>query len=368
MFFGAGNALFPVMLGEAAGAATPAALLGFFIGGIVIPFLGLVAMMLYKGDYRLFFGRMGPKVGFGLFTGLILLLGPIGSIPRLITISFATLYPYLGGVDLFLYSCIACLSIFLFVLWRSQVLSILSYLLTPLLLLSLMALVFHGYFSDLPLGVGRWNNWEALFHGLEKGYSLLDLIACFLYATVVLNHLQKGCSPGAKGQRELIVKTCTAGGIAALLLTLFYIGLAQVGAKFGVLLPVGTPAEELLRLVSYEMLGSVGGIVASLAVGLACLTTAISLVVVCSQFLEKEWFKGRVSPFVAPIATLLLSLIISNLGFSGISALIEPILNVLHPPLILLCVLNILYHLFEVRSVRFPVFTTFLMSCSTYFI
>ncbi len=50
MFFGSGNLVFPITVGlESEGHYLPAAL-GILLTGVAVPFLGVLGMMLYKGD------------------------------------------------------------------------------------------------------------------------------------------------------------------------------------------------------------------------------------------------------------------------------------------------------------------------------
>ncbi len=69
----------------------------------------------------------------------------------------------------------------------------------------------------------------------------------------------------------------------------------------------------------------------------------------------------------SPIYWLLaISFAISNLGFVGIASLIRPILNWLHPALILLCLLNVLSKLYHFKPVKAPVLILFLVTLYFY--
>lgn len=54
MFFGAGNVVFPLIVGQAAQDRSLFALLGLLITGVGVPFIGLFGMTLFDGDYRAF--------------------------------------------------------------------------------------------------------------------------------------------------------------------------------------------------------------------------------------------------------------------------------------------------------------------------
>ena len=57
MFFGAGNIVFPLLVGQQAQGMTIYATLGLLLTAVIVPFSGLFAMLLFNGDYMRFFGR-----------------------------------------------------------------------------------------------------------------------------------------------------------------------------------------------------------------------------------------------------------------------------------------------------------------------
>ncbi|WP_313292443.1 branched-chain amino acid transport system II carrier protein, partial [Faecalispora jeddahensis] len=65
LFFGAGNLIFPVHMGQMAGASTPLATVGFLVTAIGLPFLGVIAVGI-SGSSGLFdlAGRVHPVYGY----------------------------------------------------------------------------------------------------------------------------------------------------------------------------------------------------------------------------------------------------------------------------------------------------------------
>ena len=55
MFFGAGNIMFPIALGLESGGSSLWAILGLIVSGILIPFVGIIVMSFFDGDYNRFF-------------------------------------------------------------------------------------------------------------------------------------------------------------------------------------------------------------------------------------------------------------------------------------------------------------------------
>src|ERR1700727_336927 len=91
MFFGAGNIIYPLAVGQYAGDKNLFAMLGLILTAAVMPIAGVIAMILFDGNYRQFFGRLGRIPGFLLALIIISLLGPLGSAPRCIALSYSTI-------------------------------------------------------------------------------------------------------------------------------------------------------------------------------------------------------------------------------------------------------------------------------------
>ena len=59
LFFGAGNAVFPILLGITEKEQLVSSFLGLTVSAIVLPCLGLVAVLFYKGSLKNFFAPLG---------------------------------------------------------------------------------------------------------------------------------------------------------------------------------------------------------------------------------------------------------------------------------------------------------------------
>src|SRR3990167_2898383 len=71
MFFGSGNLIYPLFVGTNSSGNTFYSILGFLLSAVALPFLGVIAMVLFKGDYTDFFSILGKKFGF-LFSFILL--------------------------------------------------------------------------------------------------------------------------------------------------------------------------------------------------------------------------------------------------------------------------------------------------------
>ena len=146
-------------------------------------------------------------------------------IPRLITLMHATTESYLHGISLLPFSLLITGVIFICSFKRKWLIDLLGIYLTPILLLSLTALVFFGLttassFTPDPLSLK-----ESFLLGLLEGYNTMDLIAAFLFATVIL--------PLFEEDSHRHKKFFLSSLIAASLLFITYLGLCLVSAHHG---------------------------------------------------------------------------------------------------------------------------------------
>jgi branched-chain amino acid:cation transporter, LIVCS family len=368
MFFGAGDLIWPLILGATSGDHNFFAMLGLLITGVSLPLLGLIAMMLFQGDYHAFFGRIGKFPSLVLIFVVQVILGPIGSIPRLITLSFATLKPYLGSMTLPLFSVLTCLVVLAFTIKPRKVVQILGLVLTPLLLLCLGGILIMGFLNHPAPQPVNLSDTEAFYSGIKVGYNTLDLIASFIFAPFVLSHFVVGNEEFSSKTNKLHIfnKMLKASLLAAFLLCAMYIGLTYISSYYVQFLSANVKPEERLSAISLYLLGPYGACISCIAVALACLTTAIPLTSIFADYIKKDLFRDRLNSGSSLVLTLVISSLIANLGFMGIANMLSPILQVICPGLIVLSIFNIFHKLYETRVPRFPVFATFAFSTVAY--
>ena len=103
MFFGAGNLIFPPMLGAQAGTSTAPALLGFLSTGVLLPVLAILAIAVTGRDLQDLANRGGRIFGV-VFTVLVYLsIGAFYALPRTASVSYETaIAPHLGQESLWI--------------------------------------------------------------------------------------------------------------------------------------------------------------------------------------------------------------------------------------------------------------------------
>ena len=359
MFFGAGNIVFPLALGQIAGDKNLFAISGLLITAVGMPFLGLIGMILFNGNYESFMGRMGKLPGFILILLTIALIGPLAGIPRCITLSFDNIAPFLpGAITLFGFSIAAAATIFLFAVKESNIIDILGYVLSPLLLISLGLIMVFGLIFAPAAALSSYSSSDLFMRGITTGYQTMDLLAAIFFASVVLNILREKMHPDKRSDyRHIASLAFKASIIGASLLGVVYLGMSFVSARYGMALS-SFASQQLLGAIAGQVLGRFASVVVSTAVALACLTTAITLTVVTADFIKDDLSGGMLGYRTSLLCTLGMTIIVASLKFEGIVAMIAPVLTLCYPAIIVLSALNIAYKLWNVQMVKGPVWTT----------
>lgn len=359
MFFGAGNVVFPLLVGIDTTDQNFYAILGLLITAVGVPFLGLISMTLFDGDYKTYFNRIGKVPGFIVAALIMGLIGPFGALPRCIALSYSTTEMFFPGMSLELFSLISCVVIFLLTFKKNQIVDILGYYLTPLLLLSLAIIIVKGIIFSPSSPASDLSPNEAFSLGFFQGYQTMDLLGAFFFSSVVIACLKPDQMSEEGKHRRILKLMGQASIIGAVLLSVIYIGFSYVSA-FNADSLIGTDKDKILGQASLLILGPTAGILSSIAVALACLTTAIALACVFAEFLHYDITFGKVGYIPSLIITLVISYFVSIMNFNQIVAFLAPVLEILYPALIVLAFMNILYKLFDVKMIKIPVALTLL--------
>lgn len=366
MFFGAGNIAFPLALGKIAQDHNFFAIIGMLTTAVGVPFLGLIAMTLFDGNYKSFFRRIGDAPGFLLAAVIMSLIGPFGATPRCITLSYSTAQTFLPEISLPVFSAISCVIIFLFTMRRNTIVELLGYVLTPVLLVSLTIIIIMGLLTGSDQPMADHSKWALFFKGLNDGYQTMDLLGAFFFSSVIIASLKSTLLPEQTNPKKLIAIALQASSIGAALLAVIYVGFSYVASFHSEALGNSAP-DALISKISILILGPYAAIIACVAVAFACLTTAIALASVFAEFIHADITLGKIGYIPSLIATLVVTYFVSTLHFTGIAAFLEPILQVCYPALIMLSLLNIAYKLYNFRPVKLPVAIVFLFSFAAYF-
>jgi len=373
MLFGAGNLMYPLQVGMVSGPLTWIGMLGFALTAVCLPIAGLIGMLLFNGDFRAFYYRLGPVAGSILLFISILIIGPIVAIPRITTLSHTMTAPFLPSFlqTITVYSsCIfACIFLgltFLATYRENKIVDILGKFISPLLLISLTIIISLGIIQAYTVVPTTLTAFETFTINTIRGYETLDLLGAIFFASIILTIL-KNTIGVRHNPRELATIGLKSGLLGVSLLAIVYAGMSFLGAYHSHGL-AHVNAGELFREVSFNVLGSYGALLISTAVLMACLSTSIALCAVVAEYVQTIMLRRSISYVTALLIVIVASLPLSTFGLSYVLALTAgPIIYIGYPVLIVLTFCNIGYKLFDFKPVKIPVLLAFLLAVASYY-
>ncbi|WP_294020191.1 branched-chain amino acid transport system II carrier protein [Solobacterium sp.] len=337
MFFGAGNLIFPVYMGQLSGANSIPAIIGFCMTGVGLPLLGIAAIGISKSE-GLFDASKKVSTWFSYFFTVILYLsiGPLFAIPRTATVSFTTgITPFITAgqtqLGLFIYTLIFFALVLLFSLRPSKIMTWIGKYINSIflvLLFCLLALSFIkpiGSFTSVQPTDGYIS--QPFFTGLLEGYNTMDALASLAFAIVLINAIKEFHIKDAK---EIAKITLKSGVIAVVLMALIYFGLTILGAQSVLLQGASENGGVALAILAKHYYGAVGNVLLAGIMIFACLKTAIGLVTSCAETFV-EVFPKTVSYRIYAIGFTLISFLLSNFGLDRILKYSLPALLFLYP-------------------------------------
>ena len=329
MFFGAGNLILPPYIGVNVGTNWPLAILGFVITGIVAPFLGLLAVTKNGFTFSDLGKRTHPILVLILATIIMLSIGPLVAIPRTAATTFEmALKPIFPEMNALVGAVLFFAVILLLTISPSKIVDIIGKYLTPILVVLLLLLVVLGIVNPIASAQKIVISAKESFQlGFDQGYQTMDVLASVVFAGIIISAaVEKGYTTAKQRVHMVIV----SGIVAVSCLFIIYGGLIYLGVTSGYTVGQDVSRTQLLLNISQNILGSYGTIAVSVAIALACLTTAIALTAAFASFTEKLT-KGKVSYKVSIVLCTLVSMFFSLKGVDEIIAYAGALLNFVYP-------------------------------------
>ena len=228
MFFGAGNLIFPPLLGFMTGGKWFITFIAFSITGICIPILSIFSMGKAGGDIQHFAGKVHPVFADVFGTVIMLGIGPLLAIPRTAATTYEIgVLPFSIAISPVISSIIFFTIVLIFSIKPSKVIDTIGKYLTPMLIIVLAAIVIRAFIAPLgPLENPSPQNF--FLKGFLEGYQTMDVLAAMLFATIIINNIKER---GYSDRKSLLKVNLSAGLIAAVGLLLVYGGLLHAGAS-----------------------------------------------------------------------------------------------------------------------------------------
>ena len=349
MFFGAGNLIFPVHLGQMAGQNALPAIIGFIITAVGITILGVAAIGITHSDgLQTLSGKVGKGYGIFFTCLLYLTIGPLFAIPRCATVSFTTGITPLLGADsperlyLLLFSAVFFAFVLFFSLRPGKITVWIGKIINPLFLfffavLMLAALLAPGAAVSAVEPVEAYRS-DAFFPALIEGYGTMDAIAGLAFGIVVIDVIRR---MGVDNDDAIAEDVLSSGLLTGALMALIYVVSIVVGAQSRGLFELSENGGIALTQIAGHYLGGVGLFILAFTITFACLKTSIGLVTACAETFSKMT-NGKISYRSWAILFTVFSFAVSNIGLSAIIEYSIPMLMLIYPPAIALILLAFL--------------------------
>lgn len=356
LFFGAGNLIFPIHLGQLSGANWGMATFGFLVTAVLLPLLAVLAISAShaKGVYDI--GTpLGNKFALIFMVLIHLTLGPLFATPRTASISFSVgLQPVLpksaAKPALLIFSAIFFILAFIISYEQSTILDSIGRILNPLFLLLLFSVFLLAAIS--PMGAAKDQSVTtayqsaSFFNGFIEGYNTMDALAGLAFGYTIVSAVRQLGKTSAKSNAKV---TARAGVLATGAIGIIYIGLIWLGATTLNHFKISQEGGTVFNQIVTYYLGDLGHALLATLVTLTCLTTAVGLIAAFAQDFHRSFNKISYHGWLT-IMTIV-SFITANFGLDTIISWSTPMLMFLYPIAMVLIILSISGSLFDRNSI-----------------
>lgn len=340
MFFGAGNIIFPPMIGVCAGDQWPVGLLCYYMADVGLGLVALLAMLrgrnIDQPEGIMF--RLGKIPGRLMMGAAILCIGPLLAIPRTCAAAFEMGFaPLIGSEWLGVFSIFYFAVVLALAIRETAVVDVVGRYLTPFLVLGLLALIVAGIINPIGPQTEKPQIDNLVWFSITSGYQTLDVLATLVFGLIIANALK---AKGYTSEKSKFMSVAIAGLVAGGLLLLVYGGLCYLGATASTLFTKDTNLAQLILGITRLLFGQTGVIILGITVTLACTTTAIALVGSTGIFFMSI-SRGKLHYKMVAIVVCLFSAVVANFGLSAIIAFAVPILTIIYPAALVVVVLSL---------------------------
>lgn len=369
LFFGAGNLIFPLHLGQLAGSNVFTANLGFLITAIGLPFLGIVAFGISKtsGIFEIS-SRVSVIYAYIFTIALYLVIGPFFALPRLATTSFEIAFsPFISSSSSTLYLSIFSI-LFFAIAWffarkPSKILDYIGKFLNPIFLVLLGIVILlafinpMGGISEVPIDPKYAKS--SLLSGFIDGYNTLDALASLAFGVIIVSTIKK---LGITSPNGIAKETIKSGTISIVLMGVIYSLLAFMGTMSLGHFKISENGGIALAQIAQYYLGNYGIVILGLIIIIACLKTAIGLITAFSETFVDLFPKQNY--LVLATVVSIMSCVFANVGLTKIITYSTPVLMFLYPLAITLILLTLFSPLFNHSRTIYRFTTYFTMIAS----
>lgn len=339
MHFGAACMLFPVQWGKDAGSALWFVFVGILMSGIILPYLGYLALARGDGSFLELTRRLSPGFGTFFVALTIFVIGPLYMVPRMSAAAWAGIVQITGletesMLPVIAFSVVYYLITFWFVMNPGKVVDKIGRLLFPILIVVVTAVIVKSLLNPIS------DTWAApafdmnpVLYGFLEGYATADLQCALLFGIIVIEGIRNAGIESSDFNRNLT----KIGFVGLGLLAVTMLGHMIAGANTGGTIDLTLSAlyTEMVRV----LWGNVGGILFNIALVTAALTTAVGAVSSTSEIWEEILADNSPKVFTYRnfcIISCVLSAVVSFADLDTIVKVIGPVLDACYPPAIVI--------------------------------
>lgn len=343
LFFGAGNLIFPPLLGNKAGSATFISLIAFCVTAVLFPVLGAIVVGKTNGLSNLA-KRVGPVFSVVFTTAIYLSIGPGLGIPRAGSVPFEmAIAPYVPetlnlNIVRFVYTLVFFTIALLICLKPNKLVERVGKFLTPTLLLMILFMFVRIVMMDKNIAAPSGDYLKApVTKGFLAGYETMDAVAALNFGFVISQAIKRF---GIEDENEVTRYEIKAGLLAGSVLFLVYAMLASIGMIGSQKFAGAENGAQVLSGSIKLVLGDFGLVLLAFIFTLACLTTCVGLITSGGEYFEKL-FNNKLSYRAWVYIWTLFSFVMANFGLNKLLAFSVPLLQIIYPVALVLIVMGI---------------------------
>ena len=343
LFMGAGNIVFPPLLGYHSGThGIVLTIVGFLVTAVVIPVAALIAISRVGGEIKYITLSLGKRISVVFASICFLFMGPLYVAPRTATVALETAaksIPNFTSVRPFLvllyFILVAAIS-----LKPEKLLRFVGFLLSPLKITGLIFIALTPFFVTgggplvQPVSVLP-DAGNGFYDGIINGYLTMDTISALIFGGIICQAVR---TKNIEDKATISKVVAVAGGIAGAGMMIVYTGFFMLGKQSNLLLQTATNGAQILHAYVQYIYGDIGIFILELLVFLACLITAVGLVTSSSRYFSSLF---AINYKLVMVIVSAISLMMANIGLDKLIYFSLPALTVIYPPGMVLVFLSL---------------------------
>ncbi|QBA65458.1 branched-chain amino acid transport system II carrier protein [Muriicola soli] len=337
LFFGAGNLILPPQLGFKAGSDWWIVAMGFALSAVFIPILGIRAHAKLQGTMFDFALKVSPKFSL-IYCFVVYAISISLPSPRTASVAHEMAVSTFFEISPITTSFIYFALVLIFALNRNKILDIIGKLMTPAILLILLAIIGIVIFAE-PFDFGASTIKNPVSYAILEGYQTFDAIGAVVVGGVIIVSINLKGRGSYEDKKKLIAN---AGWVAGITLFLVYTGLIISAGLMHSSFDSEISRTDLLQQISFYALGNTGKGIFAVLVALACFTTAVGVVTGTGDFVKSRFANSQKAYVITVIIGSILGVLMGQMEVGYIIDVALPALMFIYPITIVLIVLNVL--------------------------